>query len=770
MFDWNVAYAPNYLCKEGILTTVEEIKNSGYEIIPAKVPGNIELDMMAAGKLEDVYYSTNTLKVQELENLHMWYFTTIEMETTDFLLHFDGIDTIADIYVNGVLEKSVDNMFLEYDIYPDWKKGENEIVVHIKPVCIEARKYRIPASSNAPKYNGGSLYVRKAAHMYAWDIMPRIISAGIWKDVSIRPILKDRIREVYFVTNKIDLQNKKAAMRFFIDVDADADFMKDYTYTVEGVCGESKFSFSEQLWHTQQQRFFSVENAKVWWPKNAGEQNLYDTKISLYYKGELCDTYTLKVGIRTIELERTDVTDTNASGEFCFCVNGKKIFVLGSNWVPLDALHSNDRNRLEQALNLVDDIGCNMLRCWGGNVYESDRFFEICDEKGILIWQDFAMGCAVYPQEETFAKMLEKEAVYQIKRLRNHACLALWAGDNEGDLCYMEWARFMRDPNKNILTRRVLAQAVETHDYSRNYLPSSPYVSQSAFDIKLSSKGLAQDILPEDHLWGPRDYFKGEYYKKTFCHFASETGYHGFPSPKSLQKFLKNPEKIFNEDGHPTDEYLAHATSAELDVNSDYAYRIRLAHNQVVTLFGSASDELAEFARQSQISQAEAKKYFIERFRVAKWKRTGIIWWNLLDGWPQVSDAVVDYYFTKKLAYHYIKRSQEPVCLMFDEPQDNILSLMGVNDFGEDAVVSYKVTDVLAGEQVLSGSTHICADSAQKIGQMKIKEGEKVFYLIEWDYKGRKYKNHYFTNIIDIDYNSYMKALKQCGMNDFEGF
>lgn len=770
MFCWQVAYAPNYLCKEQRITTIAEIAASGYDVIPATVPGNFEIDMMKAGKLEDIYYSTNTLKAQELENLHLWYFTKVEIEDVDSLLHFDGIDTIADIYVNGVLVKSVDNMFLGYDVYPDWKQGENELVVHIKPVCIEARKYRIPASSNAPKYNGGSLYVRKAAHMYTWDIMPRIISAGIWKEVSIQPSKKNQIHDVYFVTNHIDLENKTAELRFFIDLDAEGDFMKDYSYTVEGVCGESKFAFSEQLWHTQQQKFFTVENAQFWWPRNAGEQNLYDTKISLYYQGELCDTYSLKLGIRTMKLERTDVTDTNGSGEFCFRVNGKKIFVLGSNWVPLDALHSNDINRLEQALDLVEDIGCNMLRCWGGNVYESDRFFELCDEKGILIWQDFAMGCAVYPQEEQFAKMLEEEAVYQIKRLRNHACLALWAGDNEGDLCYMEWGRFRRDPNKNILTRRVLAQAVETHDYARDYLPSSPYVSQAAFDMNIDLSGVVADVLPEDHLWGPRDYFKGEYYKKAFCHFASETGYHGFPSPESLHKFLKNPEQIFREDGHPTDEYLVHASSSELDVHSDYAYRIRLAHNQVVTLFGEASEELLEFVRQSQISQAEAKKYFIERFRVAKWKRTGIIWWNILDGWPQVSDAVVDYYFTKKLAYHYIKRSQEPVCLMFDEPMENYLSLMGVNDLSEDADVSYTVTDVLSGKKVLDGTTHLRADSAQKIGEMQIAEGEKVFYLITWERGGKTYKNHYFTNIIDIDYTSYMQALKQCGMDEFEGF
>lgn len=202
--------------------------------------------------------------------------------------------------------------------------------------------------------------------------------------------------------------------------------------------------------------------------------------------------------------------------------------------------------------------------------------------------------------------------------------------------------------------------------------------------------------------------------------------------------------------------------------DAPYAFRIRLAYNQVITLFGSAESELADFVRQSQISQAEAKKYFIEKFRIAKWKRSGILWWNLLDGWPQISDAVVDYYFSKKLAYYYIRRSQAPVCLMFDEPEGSTLRLVGVNDLSEAVRLHYKVTRVSdTPEQVLSGAVRLSPVSAATIDTLVITPKEQAFYLIEWsgNVNGR---NHYYTNLLQINYHSYLSALSQCGMDEFD--
>lgn len=762
--EWKIVYAHHEECKNNEFGTIAALEQSGFDRIEASVPGNFELDLMKAGKIDDLFFSTNTWDAQKMEDINVWYYTTLEITEQNQYLSFGGIDTYADIYVNGKFIRSTDNMFLSYDIFPEWKIGQNEVVVHMKPVMLETRKQVPPAGSYALRYNHASLYARKAAHMFGWDIMPRILSAGLWKEVRLLPKKVDSIREVYLVTNKVYKKGETdcASLRFFMNTELSGVFAKEYKVKIEGNCGGKTFEKEEILWHNTHSFIFDVEDCFLWWPKNYGRQNLYDVKVTLYRNEEICDEYHFKYGIRTVELERTEYT-VDKDGEFCFKVNGKKIFALGTNWVPLDAFHSNDIHRLPKALEMLDDIGCNFVRCWGGNVYEANEFYEFCDEKGILIWQDFAMGCAIYPDDEFFRHKLEEEAVFQIKRLRNHAALILWAGDNECDMAY-EWIGFYRDPNENGVTRNVLKRAVELHDYSRPYLPSSPYVSPQAY----AGKG----TMPEMHLWGPRDYFKGDYYKNTFCHFASETGYHGFPSLQSLKKFLKNPEKIFNEDGTPTDEYLAHAASMDTGMNQNYAYRIKLAYDQVLTLFGEAEEKIEDFIYQSQISQAEAKKYFIERFRVEKWDRTGIIWWNLLDGWPQVSDAVVDYYYVKKLAYHYIRRSQEAVCLMFDEPENSRISLMGVNDLQTDKEIVYNISKVIGTEKipVMDGKAMLSANQAQALTEIEISPDEKTFFLIEWTMDGKAYKNHYFTNILDIDYRKYMQALNVCGMNEFEGF
>ena len=190
----------------------------------------------------------------------------------------------------------------------------------------------------------------------------------------------------------------------------------------------------------------------------------------------------------------------------------------------------------------------------------------------------------------------------------------------------------------------------------------------------------------------------------------------------------------------------------------------------MLTLFGSAEENLPDFVRQSQISQAEAKKYFIEKFRIGKWKRTGIIWWNLLDGWPQVSDAVVDYYYNRKLAYHYIKRSQHPVCLMFDEPENGKCRLVAVNDTPYDKQLDYTVRRFSDNQIVLSGTCIVPADGIMQPDSLAVAENEKEFYYIEWSVDGKSCHNHYFTNIMDIDYRGYMQALQKYGMDEFEGF
>ena len=767
---WQLSIAPNKEVKarEFDPRTLAELKSCGYRTISATVPGNFELDLSAAGLAPgDPYFGETPFEFQQYENRHLWYAMTFASETKgdeNTFLRFDGIDTVADIWLNGSLLGHTENMLIAHEFcVKGLLREQNELVVHIYPTTIVARDYPVTPLNHAQRYNYDALHIRKCASMFGWDIMPRFVSGGIWKPVTLVQKPRERLEQVYLYTSNLRPDQTRATLKAFFEIKTDEDYLKDYQITVDAVCGESSAHAEHTVWHIYGKFSFSVYDPKLWWPRNAGEQPLYDVTVRLWRDGEICDEKTFRFGIRTVELIRTSTTDRDGNGEFVFKVNGKRIFCVGTNWVPLDAFPSRNSSRLSPALDLLYDVGCNMVRCWGGNVYEDDTFYDFCDEKGILVWQDFGMGCALYPQDDAFANKIYTEAVSVIKRLRNHASLALWAGDNEVDEFTLVHARGI-DPNTNRLTREVLPRAVREHDAVRPYLPSSPYVDEEAFRTR--------GAVPEAHLWGPRDYFKGKYYGENYCHFASETGYHGCPSPKSLKKYISKDQlwPIFDEKGNPKPDWLCHAAEMQNTVNGPYAYRIRLMAKQVEVLFGTMPNDLDAFAKESQISQAEAVKYFIERFRISKWRRTGILWWNLLDGWPQISDAVVDWYHCKKLAYRYIKRSQAPLCLMFDEPRDGKLSLYAVNDLPKGQTLTYTVKDLTSGKLLAEGEINAQADASSKILSLPAYE-DYAFLYVEWQTEnGVQGSNHYVTKTQAIDAAQYLADMTCAGYNEFEGF
>ena len=478
-----------------------------------------------------------------------------------------------------------------------------------------------------------------------------------------------------------------------------------------------------------------------------------------------------KLGIRTIWLKRTSQSGEN--GEFCFIVNRKKIFVLGTNWVPCDALPSRHDEYTLRNIEMVNELGCNMIRCWGGNVYPSDVLYNYCDEHGIMIWQDFAIACGHYPDDEHLCQLVKEEVKQIAIAKRQHPALAVWAGDNECD-CFVVpgWETphtdddqpSMLNPNYNKLTRDVILRELRNHDATRPYLPSSPYLDEVAWKYGMPA---------EDHLWGPRDFFKGDFYGNAECHFASEIGYHGCPSPASIKKFIpaESLPKNSIEDIYSNPDWLIHAAGIETCVQGNpYAYRLPLMVSQVNRIFGKASDDLYEFARQSQISQAEAKKYFIESFRVAKWNKTGILWWNISDGWPQVSDAVVDWYGCKKLAYSYIKRSQTPFCMLCDEPKNGEIELIATNDTQGAQTAKYTVENVVTGEIVSKGEVTVEANGI--VCATKLPDIKGAFFAIRWETETGSGINHFVCNIGDgWTYEAYKACMEKIGFYDeFEGF
>ena len=739
--NWQFSYSDDLIDAR----TITEIRNSKMD-----VPGNFELDLLENGIIPDPYFGKNIKILRDYERKFIYYFRRfnyIEIGKTDPYLVFEGLDCIADVFINGKKALSNGNMMVaaETNVKDFLNNGSNEILVVIHPAASEALKHDYPLLVSGFHANYESLYIRKPAHMFGWDILPRIISAGIFKPVYIEHRSKSVFIEAYLQT--VTIEENSASSMFFYKCSFDKKAGDEWSIRLKGNCGSSGFYEDFKLSFEYGKHLFQIKNPLLWNVRGRGKQHLYEITAELYMNGGLQSTVHFTHGIRTIKLQRTGIVNENNKGEFVFNVNGEKIFAKGTNWVPVDAFHSRDKERIPKILGMAADINCNMIRCWGGNLYEDDMFYDICDREGILVWQDFAMACAVYPQDQEFQNVLKQEAVEVIKRLRQHPCLALWAGDNECDQAY-SWFGFNIDPNTNVLTRSLLPEAVRQHDPFRSYLPSSPYIEPNAF-------GKGDDFLPENHLWGKRDYFKSSYYAESTCRFASEMGYHGCPSPESIKRFISK-DCIWPYDN---EEWLLHSTSPLPEIDKRYNFRVQLMANQIKVLFGEIPENIDDFSIASQISQAEAKKFFIELFRGGKWERTGILWWNLMDGWPQFSDAVVDYYFNKKIAYDYIKRSQRDILMMFKEPAGGKIELVICNDTPNGSPVIYKVTDIESGSIIIKGDSYSPPDSVSSAGFIEYDPSMKVIYYIEWTDNLGNSTNHYLCGTPPYGFDWYTSCL-----------
>ena len=746
--EWGLYYYDNL---ELTIDNPEQlIENKSVKKIAAKVPGNVELDLSRAGVLpEDMYFAENIKLAEKYETYDWWYETTFTptkpQDEQTVLLHFGAVDCFADYYLNGKKFATSRNMFIEqeFDVTTLLNyEEENTLHVHIHSPLKEANKIEKEPQMLGLSWHetAVSQVVRKAPHSFGWDIMPRALSAGIWRDVSLKYRNKYYFKNVYFYLHSIEEHKALGGLLYEAELGLEYAF-KPLKLTLDAECGDHKVHSVSNIICAAGKIHFDVRKDKLWWPKNYGEQNIYDIKITISTpEGEELLSENFRYGFRFAKLIRTDLADKE-NGRFEFNINGKKVMAIGTNWVPMDVYHSRDKERYQKAIELADDIGCNIIRCWGGNVYEDHEFFNLCDERGIMVWQDFAMACHFYPQSEYFKELIEEEATSVIKKLRNHPSLVLWCGDNEVDsMMYVQ-----ENPKVNYITREVLPRLVERFDYKRPYIASSPYISEKAYE-------LGCDYFPEDHLWGVRDYYKSDFYVRSNAHFVSETGYHGCPSEDSIRKFISEDHVWPYTDNS---EWNLHSTD-----QANSPDRVMLMHNQVMQIFGEVPDNISDYTLASQISQAEAKKFFIERVRRRQEDMGGIIWWNLLDGWPQMSDAVVDYYYSKKLAYSYIKRSSYPVITFVGEMDPNGHSIFTSNNTFNDAEVKCKITDIESGRVVFEREVVAPANTVNKIGFMNIKYSEKGMFLIEYTVNGKKQVNTYLYGYPAYDFDSYKKWLK----------
>ncbi len=673
----NGAWRLHYGLREGNFPTEpQELSQCGWPEIAAVVPGNVEIDLERAGVIADPAFGARIHELRQFENHDWWYSRTFDVAANDERaeLVFEGLDCFATCWVNGerVGESANALVAQRFDVTRVLRPGLNSIVVRLASATLAGRRHVVAPGEYAGAVNFEALHVRKPPHCWGWDILPRLVSAGIWREVRLEFLPRTRWRGVYVATREVDLAQRRA--RLVVDWDFETDRDVDNLRVRLQLARNARVAKVELCHALGTHGRVELELAEVdfWWPLGSGDAALYEFSAELM-EGDTClDVWRENVGVRTVELRRTELTTPQGDGEFVFVVNGEKVFVKGTNWVPLDALHSRDAATLQDVFPMVVELGCNMLRCWGGNVYEDHVFFDACDRAGVMVWQDFAMGCAVYPQTDEFCAAIEREAEAVVVKLRNHPGLVLWAGNNEGDEAY-EWAAMGGNPNReDRVTRRVLASVVRRWDPLRPYLPSSPFRGEAFYAQNKS----AAEVLPEQHLWGARDDFKGPTYTASSAHFASEIGYHGCPSRASLERYIPADE-LWPCVGSTT--WRVHGVQPH-PAHHAYDYRIGLMAKQVEVLFGKAPDNLDDFIYASQVNQAEALKFFIEWFRIAKWRRTGILWWNLRDGWPVISDAIVDYYNDKKIAYNVVRRSQVMVVALCGEPRDGQHELVVVND------------------------------------------------------------------------------------------
>lgn len=762
---WNLAFWPQ---PETPVTDPARLTALSVDTVPASVPGNVELDLLAAGRIADPMVGNNVYALRKYEGYQWCYsrsFPSPGLKPGQRVeLFFRGIDCLATIWLNGRPVGEADNMLIEhgYDVTELLRPGsDNTLQVILRSAVIEAQNYPLGALGMRVDGNSESEPIRKAPHAYGWDIMPRLVSAGLWRGVELRVLDPVRFEDVHWMTVRVDRAEKSA--------DLYADFQLRVPFSmIDGLRvraslrrnGREVLERVDPLLSYSGRVALRVEGADLWWPRGYGAASLYDAELQVVdAAGRVLASRTARIGLRTVQLDHTDITTPQNPGRFCFVVNGERIFIRGSNWVPLDALHSRDAAHLAGALELACELNCNMLRCWGGNVYEDDAFFDACDAQGILVWQDFAMGCTLYPQNRDFAAKVEQEVRSVVRRLRSHPCVALWSGNNEDDVS-LNWqlGAFNVDPNRDLISRTTIPAVLYELDPTRPYLPSSPYVSPAYY-----ARGNRGNFLPEDHLWGPRGYYKADFYTKSAAQFVSEIGYHGCPNRSSLEAmFDKGFVYPWTKGFAWNDEWLTKSVR-KLPLSQTTQGRNDLMLSQIRILFGEVPTDLDSFILASQCVQAEAMKFFVESWRAAKFDRTGIIWWNLRDGWPIISDAVVDYYNSRKLAFYFLKNVQQDVCLVVNDPVDGRYPLVAVNDTLAPAQGSVRVTDLASGRELFSGGFCVAANARQQVAELAQLGGQGML-LIGYECAGQRRANHYLYGAPPFDLRSYLGLLRKSGI------
>ncbi len=710
------------------------------EYIDATVPGNVELDFMSAGIFPDLYRENNIRKAETLEKKDFWYIKEFDMDEplgNRNRLVFEGVDTMGEYFLNGEKLGESCNAFVPHSFVVDGilKTGKNILAVHIRSALEYAKRYKISPYNVAFDGCIESLNVRKSAASYGWDILPRTVSAGIWRSVRLELLSDSEIADVYIATARAE--KDIAVLVVTINADIPDKYSGKCVLSVSGKCGESEFEYNYPLSFNACTVYPYVKSPKLWFPSGAGKPNLYDINFTISANGKVLAKKRLRYGIRNVEVKFSDLI--GEKGNFGVYVNGKLIRVRGVNHTPIDVFHSKDRQRIAEIAENISQLNCNFVRIWGGGVYENDAFYDLCDEKGIMVWQDIMLACHAYPQTDEFLEKMKAECEAVALGLRNHPSLILWCGSNETDWAYVCTGL---DPNGDKVTRGVIKDALFEKDPYRGYLPSTPYFSEEfikrrggIFYLDLDEIAEAHQPLPEEHYWWHRDDFK-KFPVGRHC-FITEIGYSGSDSLQAIDRFL--PEGWDFTDGGKWD---CHSYPTETDRMTGIEY-----------LFDNVSETNADRVAASRFYQAEAYKFIVEKSRIDP-KLNGIVLWNLRDGFPIFSSSLIGYYGNVKPSYEAVKLSYEPVQCITDGGKVYI-----VNDSGYKGKAILRLKDVeekifFEKELELDGS------AVSETGEINRDDGEIVFSELQiGNRKIRNYTYFYSKKINYIHYREYAEKL-----------
>lgn len=634
---WEFAFANN-----GKINTPDDIKT--LKFLPATVPGTNLKDLTFHHLVEKNISASYEASFAPFKHKDFIYRTTFVcddlLEKDHIVLCFEGLDTVCEIFLNGVKLSSADNAFIKYefDIKKQIKKGINTLLIIFRSPVIEAENRMKKFGTAMPDHSSPKTnfaFLRKPAYSFFWDWGPEIPVSGIYRPVYVKAFDIAEIRDFY-ISYKI-LNN---SVNGFVEVETPGGNGSEVKVEINGKI------FSEKVIKEKAKVAFKVNPVKLWYPNGEGEPHLYNIKIALENK-KILDEKNHRIGFRTIEIMRDDRKD-GMGKRFVFKINGREIFIRGYNWIPVDNdITHGYYDMYGKNLDLAKEGNVNMLRIWGGGYYEDDEFYRMCDERGIMVWQDGMFACTLYPETDTdFMESVKCELTYNIKRLRNYTSLALWCGENECHWGYEEWwgEKYDRFYGTEIY-EKLYPQLVKELDPDRIYWNGSPYSGEGI---------LANNRYNGDtHFWelhsDCRDFKDYQRHKGSFI---SETGIQSLPDLRTALTI-----------GGPEDKNI---NSFVFDSRNHYE---NTEKNERLLKFTGAlfrvSDKFDRAVILSNLAQAMYLKYAVEHWRSLAYDCGGVLIWQLNDCWPAVSWSAVDYNLIPKASWYFLKKAYANDIVMF---------------------------------------------------------------------------------------------------------